>query len=360
MKKIISLLIAAMLFAIIFASCGGADGPTETTDAAANSGLSGELNVFVWTEYMPDTVFDQFTKETGVKVNVSTYSSNEDLLAKVKASNAGIYDVVVPSDYMVKMMINEGLLQPLDKDVLTNLSNIGDGYLDPSFDPGNVYSVPYMSGVAALVVNTDVVTEEITTFSQLFSSEYANSIVALDDQRAVIGAVAKSLGYSLNTTEDAELDAASEKLSLLKSNIKLLDSDSPKSAMLSGETSIGYMWNAEIAICLEEGDNFEVVFPEEGCYLFLDNLCVLEGAKNAENANAFINFILRPDISKLVSDEYPYTNPNTAAVELLPDSYKNNPASNIDPEIFANGEYVQDLEADDLEKYDTLWTKFVK
>jgi spermidine/putrescine-binding protein len=130
--------------------------------------------------------------------------------------------------------------------------------------------------------------------------------------------------------------------------------------MLSGETDIGYMWNAEIAICLEEGDGFEAVFPTEGCYLFLDNLCVLEGAKNAAAAMEFVNFILRPDVSKLVSDEYPYTNPNAAAVDLLPDSYKDNPASNVDPAIFAAGEYVIDLPGPDLEKYDTLWTKFTK
>jgi spermidine/putrescine-binding protein len=319
-----------------------------------------ELNVFIWTEYMPDSVFEKFEEETGIKTNVSTYSSNEDLLAKVKASNEGIYDVVVPSDYMVRMMVSEGLLAPLDKERIPNLSNIGEGYLNPSFDPGNVYSVPYMSGVAALVVDTEKVKERITSFSQLFSPEFEGSIVALDDQRAVIGAVSKSLGRSLNTTDPDELAETDAKLSELKPNIKLFDSDSPKSAMLGGETSIGYMWNAEIAICLEEDDRFEAVFPEEGCYLFLDNLCALKGAKNPENANDFINFVLRPDVSKMISEEYPYTNPNAAAVELLPDSYKNNPASNIDPSIFAKGEYVQDLAASDLEVYDEMWTRFVK
>jgi spermidine/putrescine-binding protein len=332
----------------------------NATPAASASGLSGELNVFVWTEYMPDTVFQKFTEETGVKTNVSTYSTNEDLLAKVKASNAGIYDIVVPSDYMVKMMIAEGLLEPLDKPKITNLQNIGQGYLNPSFDPGNVYSVPYMSGVAALVIDTEKVAEDITSFSQILDPAYANSIVALDDPRAVIGAVSKSLGYSLNTVDPTELAQTDVKLALLKPNIKLLDSDSPKSAMLSGEASIGYMWNAEIAICLEESDRFKAVFPEEGCYLFLDNLCVLKGAKNSANANEFINFILRPDVSKLVSDEYPYTNPNAAAVELLPESYKDNPASNVDPAIFTKGEYVADLPASELERYDDLWTRFVK
>ena len=319
----------------------------------------GELNVFVWTEYMPESVFSAFEEETGIKVNVQTYSSNEDMLAKVKSSNEGLYDIVVPSDYMVKMMMDQGLLAELDQSKIPNLANIDDSFLDQSFDPGNKYSVPYMGGVAALVVNKTVVDKDITSFKQIFDPKYKNSLVVLDDFRAVIGMTAKSLGYSLNTTNDAELAEVSEALETLKPNIKLYDSDSPKTAMLNGETAIGYMWNAEIAICTEESDDFQVVFPEEGCYLFLDNLSILKGAKNAENAHAFLDFILRPDISKLVSDEFPYLNPNGEAVKLLPDSYKNNPASNVPPEIFAAGEYVQDIGAD-VEKYDAIWTKLTQ
>ncbi len=346
-KRISGILLAALVLSLALISAG-----------CAGKG-SGELNIFVWTEYMPQTVFDAFTKETGVKVNVQTYSSNEDMLAKVKGSNEGIYDIVVPSDYMVKMMVGEGLLQELDQSKIPNLKNIDPAYLNQSFDPGNQYSVPYMGGVATLVVNKTKVTEPITSYKQLFEPEFANSLVVLDDFRAVIGITAKSLGYSLNTIDDAELAEVGKALETLKPNIKLYDSDSPKTAMLNGETSIGFMWNAEVAICTEESDDFEVVFPEEGCYLFLDNLSILKGAKNSENALKFLNFILRPEISKLVSDEFPYLNPNAEAVKLLPDSYKNNPASNITPEVFAKGEFVEDI-GTAVEKYDTLWTQLTQ
>ena len=352
MKKRASCIFLATLLAglILLTGCSGGQEEKES---------KGELNIFVWTEYMPESVFSAFEEETGIKVNVQTYSSNEDMLAKVKSSNEGLYDIVVPSDYMVKMMMDQGLLAELDQSKIPNLSNIDKSYLDQSFDPGNKYSVPYMGGVAALVVNKKMVDEDITSFKQIFDPKYKNSLVVLDDFRAVIGMTAKSLGYSLNTTNDAELAEVSDALETLKPNIKLYDSDSPKTAMLNGETAIGYMWNAEIAICTEESDDFQVVFPEEGCYLFLDNLSILKGAKNPENAHAFLDFILRPDISKLVSDEFPYLNPNGEAVKLLPDSYKNNPASNVPPEIFAAGEYVQDIGAD-VEKYDTIWTKLTQ
>ncbi len=318
-----------------------------------------ELNVFVWTEYMPDTVFDAFEKEYGVKVNVTTYSSNEDMLAKIKGSNEGIYDIVVPSDYMVKMMIDQGLLQKIDKTKMTNLSNMDPAFLDQSFDPGNEYSVPYMGGVVALCVNTTKVTDEITSFAQIMDPQYKDSLVLLDDFRAVIGETSKSLGYSLNTTDDQELEQVAAKLAELKPNVRLLDSDSPKTAMLNGETSIGYMWNAEIAICMQESSDFEIVFPSEGTYKFIDNLCITKGAKNSDTANEFLNFLMRPEISKLVSDEYPYLNPNAAAVALLPDSYKNSPASNIPSDVFANGEFTQDI-GSDVEKYDKLWTTFTE
>jgi spermidine/putrescine transport system permease protein len=377
MKKTLAIILAACLMAALLTACGGtipttgAASPsesgspsqsavgTESAGASPAAAAGGELNVFVWTEYMPDSVFQKFTEETGVKVNVSTYSSNEDMLSKVKASNKGIYDIVVPSDYMVKMMIAEGLLAELDKAKIPNIKNIGPQYLNQSYDPDNKHSVPYMGGVATLCVNTDRVKEDITSFEQIFDPKYANSIVALDDFRAVIGLTAKTLGYGMSETDAGKLKEIGEKLMKLKPNIKALDSDSPKTLMISGETTIGYMWNAEAALAIAENPKIKIVFPKEGAYLFLDNLCVLDGAKNKENAEKFIDFILRPDVSKLVSDEFPYLNPNAEAVKLLGDAYINNPASNIPQEVFEKGEYIQDV-GSAVDTYSTLWTEFTK
>jgi spermidine/putrescine-binding protein len=281
------------------------------------------------------------------------------MMAKVKSSAEGTYDIAVPSDYAVKMMKEEGLLLEIDKNKIPNLSNIEPSYLNRTFDADNKYSIPYMAGVATLVVNKKKVSDKITSFAQILDQKYKNSIVALDDSRAVIGALANSMGYSFNPTDDAILEQVAKKIQDLKPNIKLLDSDSPKTAMLNGETSIGYMWNAEIAICLQESQDFEIVFPSEGCYLFLDNMCIIKGAKNKDNAEKFINFVLRDDVSAKISQEYPYANPNKAAVSLLPDSYKNNPASNIPSEVFAKGQFIQDV-GSKVEKYDEIWTKFTK
>ncbi|MDR1941350.1 MAG: spermidine/putrescine ABC transporter substrate-binding protein [Endomicrobium sp.] len=351
MKKLSIGCMAFLVIAGIFAGCSSkppsADQQTK------------ELNVFFWTEYIPESVIKQFETETGIKVNFATYSSNEDMMSKVKSSAAGTYDIVVPSDYAVKMMSEEGLLLEIDKSAITNLKNIEPSYLNRDFDPDNKYSVPYMAGVATLVVNKKKVSEKITSFAQVLDPKYKNSIVALDDSRAVIGAVANSMGYSFNPSDDAVLDKVAQKVQALKPNVKLLDSDSPKTAMLNGETSIGYMWNAEIAICLQESGDFEIIFPQEGCYLFLDNLAIVKGAKNQVNAQKFIDFVLSADTAKAILEEYPYATPNKAALDVVSDDYKNNPASNVPPEVFANGQFIQDV-GSKVEKYDEIWTGFTK
>lgn len=340
------------MMAVLFAACASPAGGNA-------KGSGGELNVFIWTEYIPPSVYDQFTKETGIKVNASTYSSNEDLLSKVKASNEGIYDIVVPSDYMVKMMISQGLLANIDTSRLTNLKNLDSKYLNQSYDPGNKYSVPFLGGVATLCVNTKLVKDDITSYTQIFDPKYKKSIVMLNDVRADIGLVAKSMGYSLNETDPATLDKISQKLMELKPNVKALDSDSPKTAMISGDTSIGYMWNAEVALAIADNPDVKIVYPKEGNYKFMDNLCVLKGAKNAENAQKFMDFILRADVSAEISKEYPYLNPNAEAIKLMGSAYTDNTAINIPSDVIEKGEYVKDVGAT-LDKYNTIWTEFTK
>lgn len=323
------------------------------------SAKNGELNLFVWTEYIPDDVIEKFEEEYDIKVNVTTYSSNEDMLNKIKSESEGTYDICVPTDYMVEQMINQDLLEEIDTSGLKNYSNLGIAYLDQDFDPGNKHSVPYMGGVATIAVNTSKVTDEITSYNDLFNEKYKDSIVVLDDFRAVIGLAAKSLGYSMSETDPAKLSEIQDKLLTLKDNIKVYDSDNPKSLLISGEVSLAYIWNAEIALAIKENPDIKIVFPEEGAYLFLDNFCIPKGAKNSENAQKFIDFMLEGENSKMVSETFPYLNPNEAAVKLLGSEYQNNQASNIPAKVFQNGEYIHDV-GEEISTYDKMWTELTK
>jgi len=349
MKKFTSLILAALLLvsALSLSGCGA----SESTASA------GELNLYVWTEYLPQEVIDEFTNQTGIKVNVTMYSNNEEMLSKVKSSAEGTYDVIVPSDYMVANMITQGLLEKLDMTKLENIKNIDSAYLKQSFDPDNSYSVPYRGGVCELVVNKSMVTEDITSYNQIFDEKYLNNIVALDDFRIIIGVVAMSMGYSPNETDPAVLAEIGDKLMTLKSNIKILDSDSPKTAMINGETAVGLMWNAEASLAIQDNPDVQIVYPKEGNTLFLDNLCVVKGSKNYDNAMAFINYILDANASAEISKVYPYLNPNTAAVELLGDDYKNDPAANIPSDVFAKGQYILNVDKS-IDSYNDMWAKF--
>lgn len=346
-KKMLSLIVITAMLVTMLAGCG----------SKSSEGKNGELNIFIWTEYVPDSVIEKFEKETGIKVNVSTYSSNEDMLAKVKSESEGTYDIVQPSDYMVEQMASQGMLEELKTDELKNLSNIGESYLNPSYDPGNKYSVPYQGGVAGIAVNTSKVKKDITSYDDLFDSSLKNSIVALDDYRAVIGMTARSMGYSMNETDPAVLSKIQDKLLTLKNNVKLYDSDSPKSALISGDCTVGYVWSAEIALAMEENPDIKVVYPTEGAYLFMDNWAIPKGAKNYDNAMKFIDFMLDAENAQMVLEEFPYLSPNTKAVEAMGDDYSKNEAKNPPAEVIKKGEYVKNLDADTLKIYDEMWTK---
>ena len=346
-KKMLSFIVITAMLVTMLAGCG----------SKSSAGKNGELNIFIWTEYVPDSVIEKFEEETGIKVNVSTYSSNEDMLAKVKSESEGTYDIVQPSDYMVEQMASQGMLEELKTDELKNLSNIGESYLNPSYDPGNKYSVPYQGGVAGIAVNTSKVKKNITSYDDLFDSSLKNSIVALDDYRAVIGMTARSMGYSMNETDPAVLSKIQDKLLTLKDNVKLYDSDSPKSALISGDCTVGYVWSAEIALAMEENPDIKVVYPTEGAYLFMDNWAIPKGAKNYDNAVKFIDFMLDAENAQMVLEEFPYLSPNTKAVEAMGEDYSKNEAKNPPAEVIKKGEYVKNLDADTLKIYDEMWTK---
>ncbi len=350
MKKIIAAIMVLSLAAMSLSGCGSA----AKADA---SGGKGELNLFVWTEYLPDSVVDKFQKETGIKVNVSTYSSNEDMLAKVKSEAAGAYDVLQPSDYMVAQLIAQGMLDELDLERLPNFSHIGESYKDPSYDPGNKYSVPYMGGAGAIAVNTDKVDIDITSYADLFDPAPEGGIVVLDDPRAVIGMTSKSLGYDLSETDPAKLEEVAGKLMELKKNVALYDSDSPKSALISGDCSAGMIWSAEIAMAMEEVPSIKVVYPDEGAYLFFDNWVITKDSPNYDNAIEWINFMMDPENMAMVLEEFPYLCANTDAIEIMGDDYSSNPAKNPPSDAIAKGSYVENLDSETLDIYNEMWTK---
>ena len=348
MKRLLSVALALVMVLGLATGCSGGGKPPQ------------EVSIFIWTEYLPQEVLDKFEEEYGVKVNLTTFSSIGDMYAKVKSAPEGTYDVVDVAERYIEKMGQEDLIEPLDFDNIPNFKNISDGYLKQWYDPENTYSVPYLGGVASICVNTDAVSGEIDSYEDLFDPQFKNALVLIDDFQVIIGAINVMLGFDYNESDPAKLEQTRAKLMELKPNVKLLDSDSPKTALISGEATAGIVYSAEIAIANEENPAIQIVFPKEGQYLFLDSLCVAKSSKNKELAEKLINFILEPEISKLITETYPYTNPNSAAMELMDDAFRQNPAKNIPNEAIKKGLGVRDLAPDVMQIYNDMWTEFTE
>ncbi|MDR1789918.1 MAG: spermidine/putrescine ABC transporter substrate-binding protein [Opitutaceae bacterium] len=319
---------------------------------AGAAGAAEELNLFAWSEYVPQKVIRGFTKETGIKVNYEEFASCEEMIAKINAGGTA-YDVIQPSDYAAEALAKENLLLPLDPAKIPNAKNLLPEYLGLPHDPHGKFTVPYMIGSVGIVVNTQKIKDPVAGYNDLFSGKYKNRIVVVDDARELLVAALYTLGKSINDITPENIELARPILKKWLSQVKIFDSDSPKNALRSGEADIGLVWSGEAAllwrsekhfegkklkVTKNENKKFQYVLASEGHHIFVDTLAIPKTAKNPDAAHKFINYILRPDVSRLVSAEFPYTNPNAAARKLLsPDELANPasyPASSIKPDTF--------------------------
>lgn len=285
-----------------------------------------ELNLYAWSEYIPQSVLDGFTKETGIKVNYETFASGEEMLAKLLAGGTR-YDLIQPPDYIAEALIKNKLLVPLDYKKLPNFKNILPEFTKMPHDPEQKFTVPYMAGTVGIVVNTEKVKEPVKGYADLFSDKYKNRIVALDDGRELVVGALYTLGIGLNDITPANLEKARPVLAAWMKNIKLFDSDSPKTALLNGDADVGLVWGGEGAILWNENKKFAYHLPSEGAHMFVDVLAIPKRAKNADAAHKFLDYILRPEVSVEISGEFPYTNPNAEARKLLTPEQLANPGS---------------------------------
>jgi spermidine/putrescine transport system permease protein len=328
--------------------------PTSSPASESGGGAEKTLNIFCWSEYIPQQIVDAFSEETGIKVSVETYSSNEEMLAKLFAGG-GNYDVIQPSEYVIEGLIKEGRLTAIDHARIPNMKNLAPEFTNMSFDPGNKYSVPYMAGTVGIIVNTELVKDDIKGYNDVFQEKFAKNIVILDDAREIVSWGLESLGIPVNEVSDENLAKAKPVLEKWLPLVKVFDSDSPKTALLNGDVALGIVWAGEGAILLNEDQKFKWIVPAEGAHLFVDSLAIPKSAKQVQNAELFINYVLRPEVSAKISEAFPYLNPNVAARELLTPAQRNNPASFPTADQLANMQTFKDV-GEQASKIDELVT----
>jgi spermidine/putrescine-binding protein len=301
--------------------------PAEAkAEAKAAAPAGKELNLFAWSEYVPQDVIDGFTKETGIEVNYESYASNEEMLAKL-VSGAQAYDLIQPSEYTVEALVKENQLLPIDWSKVPNFRNIGKEYRNLAHDPEQKYSVPWMAGSVGIVVNTDRVKDAIQGYSDVFQKKFEGRIVILDDPREIVSWALATKGRGPNDVTPETLAEVKPVLETWLPLVKVYDSDSPKTALLNGDVDLGIVWSGEAAFLYQEDRKFAYILPAEGAHQFLDSLAIPKNAANPTGAMMFLDYICRPEVSRVISSEFPYTNPNSEARKLLTPEELDNPAS---------------------------------
>ena len=334
MKKVFVLIILLCTISLFLTGC------------STKKYSSGTVNVLNWSSYIPDDVIKDFEEEYNIKVNYGTYSSNEELLAKLSSSKPGTYDVVFPSDYMVELMIQKDMLKELDKSKLNNFNNINPIFLNQEYDKGNTYSLPFLLATSVIAYNKEKA-DRINDYFDLLNNKYTNNIVLLDDERITIGAFLQATGYDMNDYSDNHLEDAYKFYNKLKPNVKAFDSDAPKTFLITGEASIGVIWNAEAILAKEENENIEIVYPKSGYALSMDNYVITKDSKNVDNAYIFIDYLLRSEICRRIIAEYPYISTNKNVSNYSREELIN---------IINNGSYVKNVD-ENIKKFDRLWAK---
>ncbi|MBQ0833523.1 extracellular solute-binding protein [Marinobacter sp.] len=317
------------------------------------------LNLYNWSEYMPQEVLTRFQDETGIKVIYTTYDSNEAMYARLKLlDESAAYDLAVPSTYYVSKMRNEGLLMPIDRSKISGFDQLDPELTGLDIDPGNQYSVPYLWGTTGIGVDTaDIDGEPVVAWEDLWDERFEGRVNLTNDMREVFHMGLRVLGYSGNSTDPQQIEEAYEKLTELMPSVRTFNSDAPRMPFLEGEADVGMIWNGEAVMGKESMEALEYVYPKEGVIAWLDSFVIPKNAKNPEAAHKFISFVLQPEIAALISEDIGYATPVLPARDMLGDEVAGDRSSYPSPEDMVNAEFQTDIGDAALQVYAKYWEK---
>lgn len=313
------------------------------------------VNVYVWGGEIPKSVIQQFEQETGIKVNFSTYDSNETMYAKLKASRKTVYDVIQPSGYYVERMKKQDMLARLNHRKLPNLQHLNPVFTQNDFDVGNQYSVPLIWGVTGIFYNDNWVNVPPLSWNDLWDKRWQNRLIMLDDAREMFSIALMSLGFPPNDSDPEHIRAAYHRLLQLVPNIKLFASESVQAILIDEDAVAGSVWNGDAYKAHMENKHIHFVYPQEGFVIWVDCLAIPTDAPHPEEALAFINFMLKPSIAAKISLEEGHAITNEQGVNLLPKSMRTNPTIYPSREHLKKGYFQRDVGDKAIELYNHYW-----
>ena len=320
LKKIFLILFACLLTfmpLLSFTSCGSEENENEEDTAK----YKGTINVYNWGEYISDGSEDsldvnaEFTAKTGIKVNYTTYASNEDMYAKLKSGATG-YDVIIPSDYMIKRLLDEDMLEKLNYDNIPNFEYIAEDFLNPYYDPSNEYTVPYTYGMVGIIYNSSRVSEEdVGSWDLMWNEKYKGDILQYNNSRDAFGTAMYRLGIDVNTTDESKWREALGELAKQKSLVQSYVMDEIFNKMESGEAAIASYYAGDYLTMSENNEDLAFYYPSEGTNIFVDAMCIPKGSKNKALAEEYINFMLSEEIAIANAEYICYASPNTLVTD---------------------------------------------
>jgi len=315
------------------------------------------LNVYTWSGVIPEFAIRQFEKETGIKVNFSTYDSNEVMYAKLSAGKNPGYDIIEPSSYYIDRMRRQHMLEKLDKSKLPLFKNLNPDLLNKAYDPLSQYSMPFIWGITGIVANKEEIkTSTINRWSDLWDPKYADKVLLLDDSREVFSIALLTLGYSANDTNPEHIKEAYSKLRQLLPNVKLFN-NSVISLLIDEDITLGMAWNGDTFKARKENSKLTFIYPKDGFVIWVDNFAIPKDAPHLENAYKFLNFMLRPDIAAAIEMDTSFPTANKAAQRLLPAAVKHDPIIYPSPAILRRGIFQTDIGDEALALYEKYWER---
>lgn len=339
-KKIVSMILCAALAGSMLTGCG----EKKEED-------NKELVLYTWEGLFPQEVLTDFEDETGIRIISSNFDSNETMFEKVQQSDGKDYDLVIGDDYIIEQIVNNGLAKELDKEKLKNYDNINPLYQSQFYDSENKYTIPHGAGIPLIVYDPEQVDFEIQGYEDLWNPALEDKIATIASYRAVEGMVLLTMGKSMNEQDPAVIKEAGEKLKELAPNIRMIQDTNTQNALLNGEASVGILYTSQVIAALAENPDLKVVYPKEGLGFGIMNFFIPKNAPDTEEAYAFLDYILEPEVAAKCFDFVGYYCTNKAADELV------NPDLVV-PDSVTKGEIIQNVSAEAEEVYNQNWTEF--
>lgn len=351
MKKMLSIILV-MLLVLSFVGCGKQEAKTA-------DGYAKELNLFIWSEYVSDDAIKGFEDKYGIKVNVSFFTSTDEMNAKLMSGNGKDYDLVQAGNSQIENLINQKYIQELDFNNITNIKNLNISARNQAFDPDQKYSVEYLSSYTVIGYNKKTCPVEIKSVKDLLNPELKGTIVSITSSRRIMALVLDSLGYDPNTKDEKQIKEATDFLKKMKENVKIFDGDAPRKSLLNGECSVALIYNGDLAIAMnEQPDTYAVANIDTGYVRASNQWCVPTGVAHKKEAELFINYMLEPEVMAKNLDAYPYNCPNDQALKVVSEKYKKNPALNLPEELIKKAVAVKEVGETEV-VYDKYWSEFM-